>query len=103
MSLKVLITESIHECIIPMLEEAGYEVHYEPKITREDILEKLHQYVGVIVRSKTPADEEFMRAGANLGLSPDPAQAWTRLIWNLLQIRNITLLNAPEGNRDAVG
>ena len=38
---KILITETIHECVIPLLEEAGYEVHYEPKIDRQRILDKL--------------------------------------------------------------
>lgn len=102
MSLKILITESIHECIIPMLENTGYEVHYEPKITREDILEKLNQYVGVIVRSKTPADEEFMRAGANLKFIARSGAGVDQVDLEFAASRNITLLNAPEGNRDAV-
>jgi D-3-phosphoglycerate dehydrogenase len=99
---KILITESIHECIIPMLENIGYEVHYEPKITREGILEKLHEYIGVIVRSKTPADEEFMRAGQNLRFIARSGAGMDQVDLEFAESRNITLLNAPEGNRDAV-
>ena len=60
---KILITETIHECIIPMLEDIGYEVHYQPKIDRQGILDVLKNYIGVIVRSKTPQDKEFIDAG----------------------------------------
>ena len=99
---KILITESIHECIIPMLEDIGYEVHYEPKITREEILEKLHEYIGVIVRSKTPADEEFMRAGPNLKFIARSGAGMDQVDLEFAASRKIILLNAPEGNRDAV-
>lgn len=102
MNPKILITESIHECIIPMLENIGYEVHYEPKITREGILEKLHEYIGVIVRSKTPADEEFMRAGQNLKFIARSGAGMDQVDLEFAASRNIALLNAPEGNRDAV-
>ena len=102
MNPKILITESIHLCIVPMLEEIGYEVHYEPKITRDEILEKLPGYIGVIVRSKTPADEEFMRAGENLKFIARSGAGMDQVDIECAKSRNITLLNAPEGNRDAV-
>ena len=102
MSLKVLITESIHECIIPMLEETGYEVHYEPKIVRSEILEKLHEYTGVIVRSKTAIDEEYIRAGKNLKFIARSGAGMDLVDVEFAESRDIALLNAPEGNRDAV-
>ncbi len=102
MSPKVLITESIHECIIPMLEETGYEVYYEPKITRSEILEILHEYIGVIVRSKTPIDEEYIRAGKNLKFIARSGAGMDLVDVDFAEARGIALLNAPEGNRDAV-
>jgi D-3-phosphoglycerate dehydrogenase len=99
---KILITETIHECIIPMLEEVGYEVDYEPKIDRAGILGKLNAYIGVIVRSKTPIDEEFIRAGANLKFIARSGAGMDQVDIEFAQKRGIELLNAPEGNRDAV-
>ena len=103
MSPKVLITESMHECIIPMLEEVGYEVHYEPKITREVILKILPKYLGVIVRSKTPVDKEFIEYGDNLRFIARSGAGMDQVDIETAEKRNISLLNAPEGNRDAVG
>lgn len=99
---KILITEKIHECIIPMLEGAGYEVHYEPKIVRQEILQKLPAYTGVIVRSKTPQDKEFIDAGTNLKFLARSGAGMDQVDVEYAQKKNLILLNAPEGNRDAV-
>jgi D-3-phosphoglycerate dehydrogenase len=56
----------------------------------------------VIVRSKTPADEEFMRAGPKLRFIARSGAGMDQVDMEFAAIRNITLLNAPEGNRDAV-
>lgn len=99
---KILISESIHECLIPMLENEGYEVHYEPEITREGMLQKLHQYIGVVVRSKTPIDREFISAGTALKFIARSGAGMDQVDVEFAENNNITLLNAPEGNRDAV-
>ncbi len=103
MTPKILITESIHECIIPMLEKAGYEVHFQPKITREEILKILPDYIGVIVRSKTPIDKEYISYGKNLKFIARSGAGMDQVDIDMAEIKNIALLNAPEGNRDAVG
>lgn len=102
MSPKILITETIHECIIPMLEDIGYEVHYQPKIDRQGILDILKNYIGVIVRSKTPQDKEFIDAGSNLKFIARSGAGMDQVDVDYALSKNLVLLNAPEGNRDAV-
>ncbi len=102
MSYKVLITETIHESIVPALENMGYEVHYKPKIDRKGILEILANYLGVIIRSKTPADKELISAGKNLKFIARSGAGMDQVDVEFAQHQNIALLNAPEGNRDAV-
>ena len=99
---QLLITEPIHECIIPILEDAGYEVHYKPEIVRAGILSTLKDYIGIIVRSKTPADKEFIQAGVNLKFIARSGAGMDQVDLEYAESRGITLLNAPEGNRDAV-
>lgn len=99
---KILITETIHECIIPMLEDIGYEVHYEPKIDRQGILNVLKDYIGIIVRSKTPQDKEFIDAGINLKFLARSGAGMDQVDVEYANSKNLILLNAPEGNRDAV-
>ncbi len=99
---KVLISESIHECLIPMLLDTGYEVHYEPKITRGEMIQKMPEYIGIVVRSKTPVDREFISAGENLKFIARSGAGMDQVDVEFAESRNIVLLNAPEGNRDAV-
>jgi D-3-phosphoglycerate dehydrogenase len=99
---KILITESMHECIIPMLQECGYDVHYLPNIDRTGILNTLKDYTGIIMRSKTPADKELILAGQNLKFIARSGAGMDLVDVEFAQSRNIVLLNAPEGNRDAV-
>ncbi|MCK5704977.1 MAG: phosphoglycerate dehydrogenase [Cyclobacteriaceae bacterium] len=99
---KILITETIHECIIPLLEDIGYEVHYKPKIDRQGILDTLEVYIGIIIRSKTPADKELIQAGKNLKFLARSGAGMDQVDLEYAESRNISLLNAPEGNRDAV-
>ena len=99
---KILITESIHECIISILEDIGYEVHYKPKIDRQGILETLSDYIGIVVRSKTPQDKEFIDAGVNLKFIARSGAGMDQVDVEYALSKNLILLNAPEGNRDAV-
>ncbi len=85
-----------------MLEEIGYEVHYKPKIDRQGILDTLNDYTGIIIRSKTPADKELISAGNNLKFLARSGAGMDQVDLEYAESRNITLLNAPEGNRDAV-
>jgi len=103
MKTKVLITDTIHECIIPILANGGFEVDYLPGLTREEILKRLKHYIGVIIRSKTPADREFMDAGApKLKFIARSGAGMDQVDLEYAKELGITLLNAPEGNRDAV-
>ncbi len=99
---KILVIERMHECIIPMLETAGYEVNYQPKIDRKNILKILHEYTGIIIRSKTPADREFIDHGPNLRFIARAGAGMDLIDIGHAKSKNIVLLNAPEGNRDAV-
>ena len=99
---KILIVDDLHENIFPMLSEMGFEVNYQPSIKRSEILEIIGNYEGLIIRSKTKVDKDFLsyceklefigRAGAGLDLIDLPTA-------NQL---NIKVFAANEGNSDAV-
>ena len=75
---RILIADDLHENIFPMLAELGFEVNYQPDIKRAEILEIIQDYEGLLIRSKTKIDREFLsfctklefigRAGAGLDL-----------------------------------
>ncbi len=92
----------MHPCVQEELQRAGFEVHYRPDIGKEETLAIVSTYQGLLVRSKffidaaflshAPALEFIGRAGAGVDNVDEAA----------LQQQGVALLNAPEGNRDAV-
>jgi D-3-phosphoglycerate dehydrogenase len=86
-----------------MLQEIGYSVDYRPSIRREEIMQILPEYTGILVRSKTPIDAELLRQADQLRFVGRAGAGIDQLDVEELDRRNIAILNAPEGNRDALG
>lgn len=100
---KVLIIDEMHPSIIPLLELEGFEVDYKPEIKRDEILEIIAAYTGLIIRSKTPMDKELLDRASNLKFIGRAGAGLDQIDLTCLKERHIKLYNAPEGNRDAVG
>lgn len=100
---KVLIADKMYESIVPLLEEAGVKPFYAPEITRMEILAQIGEYDGLIIRSKTPVDAELIDAGSSLCFVARAGAGVDNVDADHLTERGVELINAPEGNRDAVG
>lgn len=100
--MKILIIDEMHEGIIPLLEVLGHEPVYQPKITRAEILEQVHQYHGLIIRSKTPMDQELLSKATQLKFIGRAGAGLDQIDLDYLENRNIKLFHAAKGNRDAV-
>ena len=93
----------MHESIVPLLTHIGYEVAYEPAITVAEIHERISNYEGLIVRSKISIDKDLIEKGTRLKFIARAGAGIDQVDEAYLKARKITLLNAPEGNRVAVG
>lgn len=100
---KILIIDLMHESITSMLNNIGYEVEYEPTISIEEIYKRISNYSGLIVRSKIKVDKNLIELGTNLKFIARAGAGIDQVDEAYLKAKNITLLNAPEGNRVAVG
>lgn len=100
---KVLIIDEMHPSIIPLLETEGFEVDYVPDIKRDQILEVVAAYTGLIIRSKTPMDSALLAHASNLKFIGRAGAGLDQIDLTYLEEKNIKIFNAPEGNRDAVG
>ncbi|XOV93658.1 MAG: NAD(P)-dependent oxidoreductase [Bacteroidota bacterium] len=100
---KVLIVDQMHESIIDMLGEAGFRPDYQPDITRAEVLKIIGGYEGIIVRSKTRIDKELIDLATNLQFVARAGAGIDNVDYKEISERNIKLVNAPEGNRDALG
>ena len=100
--MKCLIIDEMHPSILPGLEQLGFEVDYEPRITRQEILERLGQYDGIIVRSKTAIDQELLESASRLKFVARAGAGIEQVDVAYLESNGIVLINAPEGNRDSL-
>lgn len=100
--MKTLIIDEMHPSIIPMLEKIGHQVTYSPKITRTEILDVVHEYDGLIIRSKTPMDFELLEKAINLKFIGRAGAGLDQIDLDYLVERRVKLFHAAKGNRDAV-
>jgi D-3-phosphoglycerate dehydrogenase len=66
-------------------------------------MNKLDQYDGLIIRSKYPINDDFLSHAKNLKFIGRVGAGLENIDTESVASRNIHLINAPEGNRNAVG
>ncbi|WP_156511002.1 MULTISPECIES: NAD(P)-dependent oxidoreductase [Emticicia] len=98
----VLIADEMHLSLIPMLEKIGFQPDYQPKISRQEIIEKLGNYVGLIIRSKTFADAELLKNASNLKFIGRAGAGLDLIDIETTESKGIQIFAANEGNRVAV-
>ena len=103
MGRKIIIADEMHPSIVPNLKKAGFEVDYLPGISREDLKECIHPYAGIIIRSKTDLDQEMLDRALNLRFIARAGAGKDKIDESYCNEKGIVILNAPEGNRDALG
>ncbi len=100
--MKVLIVDEMHESIVHMPEELGLEVDYFPNIALSEVLEKVSDYEGLIIRSKFIIDENFLQNAPKLRFIGRAGAGLDLIDIDACKKRNIEIFAANEGNRIAV-
>ena len=103
MGRKIIIADEMHPSIVPDLNNAGFEVDYLPEISREMLKDCIYQYDGIIIRSKTDLDREMIDLARNLKYIARAGAGTDKIDEPYCNDKGIAILNAPEGNRDALG
>ena len=101
--MKVLHLEENHPALIEGLQALGFENDTAYTDSLDEILAKIDQYDGLIIRSKYPIDEDFLFQAKKLKFIGRVGAGLENIDVKAVELRNIHLLNAPEGNRNAVG
>ena len=101
--MKVLHIEENHSTLIDGLQALGFQNDVAYNDSLEEIRAKIDQYEGLIIRSKYPIDEDFLARAKKLKFIGRVGAGLENIDVNAVESRNIHLLNAPEGNRNAVG
>jgi len=100
---KILIIDDLHPAFKDRAVQLGYEVDDLPKITRAETMAVISQYDGIAVRTKFRIDKELIDAAPGLKFVARAGAGLDNIDEAYALDRNIRLINAPEGNRDALG
>ncbi|CAM4129261.1 D-3-phosphoglycerate dehydrogenase [Pedobacter westerhofensis] len=100
---KILIVDDLHPAFKERAEQLGYEVDDLPKITRAETLAAIAGYDGIAVRTKFRIDKELMDAAPGLQFVARAGAGLDNIDEDYANEKGILLINAPEGNRDALG
>jgi D-3-phosphoglycerate dehydrogenase / 2-oxoglutarate reductase len=100
---KCLIVDRMHESLFPLLEQIGWRADYSPDLNREEIKAKVRGYDGLIIRGKTSVDRDLLGENPSVKFIGRAGAGIDNLDAGFLKEKNIAILHAAEGNRDAVG
>jgi D-3-phosphoglycerate dehydrogenase / 2-oxoglutarate reductase len=93
----------MHESLFGMMQEIGWEVDYRPEITREEVKKVHHGFDGLIVRSKTIINADLLGENPTVKVIGRAGAGLDNVDLAYLKSKNIAVIHASEGNRDAVG
>ena len=103
MNKKILIADQLHPAFKEKAEKMGYECDDLPLISREETLQIIKDYTGIAIRTKFQIDKEIIEAGTNLEFIARAGAGMDNIDETYAITKGISCINAPEGNRDAVG
>ena len=100
--MKILLLDKNHPLITEQLSEKGFVLEEDFSSSYEQVLEKIHLYEGIIIRSRIPLDAHFLEKAKNLKFIARVGAGMENIDTSKAQELGIKLINSPEGNKDAV-
>lgn len=100
-----LIIDEMHPSLFSMLQSIGIVADYQPTLTAAEVPAALsaQPYEGLMVRSKLRVTAALLAHGPQLRYVARAGAGVDNIDEAAMAAAGVTLLNAPEGNRDAVG
>ncbi len=101
--MKILHLDTNHPLLIIQLKAAGFQNDEDYTSSKEMIQAKIADYEGVVIRSRFDIDKTFLDNAKNLKFIARVGAGLESIDVAYAESKNITLIAAPEGNRNAVG
>ncbi|WPR72121.1 2-hydroxyacid dehydrogenase [Flavobacterium sp. NG2] len=101
--IKILHIDSNNPIMMEQLQAAGFTNHEDFKSSKEEIEAKIQDYQGIVIRSRFKIDKSFLDKATNLQFIARVGAGLESIDCEYAESKNITLIAAPEGNRNAVG
>lgn len=100
--MKILQLDKNHPLISEQLTAKGFDVVEDHHSSYDEVLTKIQDYEGIIIRSRIPLDEQFLRKSNHLKFIARVGAGMENIDVEVADELGIALINSPEGNRDSV-
>ena len=101
--MKILHLDTNHPTLLKQLNAAGHENHEDYTSSKVEIEKKIHNYDGIIIRSRFSIDEPFLKKATKLKFIGRVGAGLENIDCCYASSIGIKLISAPEGNKNAVG
>lgn len=101
--IKILHIDSNHTLLWEQLEQAGFQNEADFTSSKQEIGAKIHNYHGIVIRSRFKIDQTFLDKASNLQFIARVGAGLESIDCEYAMQRGIHLIAAPEGNANAVG
>nr|WP_067057934.1 2-hydroxyacid dehydrogenase [Mucilaginibacter sp. L294] len=99
----ILIVDDLHPAFIEQSESFGYTINYQPDMKLNEAYAIINNYDGLVIRSKFQVDKAFIDQATHLRFICRAGAGMDNIDEDYALEKGIKLINAPEGNMDAVG
>lgn len=100
---KILLIDTLHSSFKTKIESHGFVCIEGYDWSKEKIIAELHQYSGIVIRSRFKIDRDFLSSPHQLKFIARVGAGMENIDVQFAEAIGIKCLHAPEGNRDAVG
>jgi D-3-phosphoglycerate dehydrogenase len=100
---KILHLDNNHPLLIKQLSEVGFNNEVDYTSSKTEIEKVISNYEGIVIRSRFKCDSKFIDAATNLKFIARVGAGLESIDIPYAESKGITLISAPEGNRNAVG
>jgi D-3-phosphoglycerate dehydrogenase len=101
-TIKILHIDSNHAILMEQLQHAGFINHEDFTSSKAEIEAKIHEYQGIVIRSRFKIDKTFLDKATNLQFIARVGAGLESIDCEYALSKNIELIAASEGNRNAV-
>ncbi|MGB0909019.1 MAG: phosphoglycerate dehydrogenase [Nitrospirales bacterium] len=96
--MNILVSDKLSTRGVEVLEHAGFSVGFKTKLSKEELLNEIKDYEGLIVRSATKVTKEVIEAGGRLRIIGRAGTGLDNVDTDAATRRGIVVMNTPGGN-----
>ena len=100
--MKILLLDKNHPLITEPLSAKGFVFEEDFTSSYDEVLKKISNYDGIIIRSRIPVDKNFLEHAKNLKFIARVGAGMENIDVEFAKSLGIKLISSPEGNRDSV-